>query len=114
MSLRGALLRHGATLQSASVVAACLVIWVLRRPQQLSRPYVWVEESHLIRNFLEDGWAGALEPIEGYLILPANVLVALATEISFVRLPNLMYAFGTVVSSRPFCCFSSPTRAGAA
>jgi hypothetical protein len=78
-------------------VAACVVVWILRRPEQLTRPYVWVEESFIIRNFLEDGWAGAFEPIQGYLILPANVLVALATDISFMQLPELMYAFGLVV-----------------
>jgi hypothetical protein len=58
---------------------------------------MWVEESFIIRNFLEDGWAGAFEPIQGYLILPANVLVASATEISFMQLPDLMYAFALAV-----------------
>jgi hypothetical protein len=97
MSLRGPLLRHRKPLQSALVLAACAVIWVLRRPEQLTRPYVWVEESYIIKNFLEDGWAGAFEPIQGYLLLPANVLVALATNISFMQLPDLMYAFGFAV-----------------
>jgi hypothetical protein len=97
MSLRGALLRHRKAFQSVLVLAACGVIWVLRRPEQLTRPYVWVEESYIIKSFIEDGWAGAFEPIQGYLILPANVLVALATDISFMQLPDLMYAFAFAV-----------------
>jgi hypothetical protein len=40
MSLRGALLRQRKALQSALVVAVCVVIWILRRPEQLTRPYV--------------------------------------------------------------------------
>jgi hypothetical protein len=79
------------------VTAACVLIWALRRPEQLTRPYVWVEESHIIRNFLRDGWAGAFDPIQGYLILPANVLVALATDLSFMHLPRLTYAFATAL-----------------
>jgi hypothetical protein len=80
--------------QILAVVGVCVLIWVLRRPEQLTRPYVWVEESYVVRNFLEDGWSGAFEPLQGYLTLPANVLVALAAEISFMQLPELMYAFG--------------------
>jgi hypothetical protein len=80
-----------------AVVGICALIWILRRPEQLTRPYVWVEESFILRNFLDDGWAGAFEPIQGYLILPANTLVALAAEISFLQLPELLYAFASAV-----------------
>jgi hypothetical protein len=76
-----------------SVVALCVLVWVCRRPEQLVRPYVWVEESHILRNFLADGWSAALEPIQGYLILPSTFLVTLAAELSFVHLPGLMYLF---------------------
>ena len=80
-----------------AVAGLCLIIWILRRPEQLTRPYVWVEESFIIRNFLDDGWAGAFEPIQGYLILPSTVLVTLATDLSFVHLPELTYIFATLV-----------------
>jgi hypothetical protein len=85
------------SLRILAVAAFCVLVWILRRPEQLTRPYVWVEESFIVRNFLDDGWAGAFETIQGYLILPANVLVALATEISFLQLPELMYAFALAV-----------------
>jgi hypothetical protein len=97
MALKGGLLRSREALQTTFVVAACIAIWIWRRPEQLTRPYVWVEESQIIRHFLEDGWAGAFHPIQGYLILPANVLVALSTDLSFLRLPGLMYVFAVCV-----------------
>lgn len=92
-----ALLGRRALIEVCSIVGLCVVVWVWRRPEQLSRPYVWVEESTILRNFVADGWAAALEPIQGYLILPATVLVTLAAEISFVHLPGLMYVFSLVV-----------------
>jgi hypothetical protein len=97
MALKGGLLRSTEALQTIFVVAACLAIWILRRPEQLTRPYVWVEESQIIGHFLEDGWAGAFQPIQGYLILPAMVLVTLATDLSFLDLPWLMYVFAVCV-----------------
>lgn len=89
--------RRRDALRILAVVGFCVVVWVWRRPEQLRRPYVWVEESEIIRNFLRDGWAGGLEPIQGYLVLPANVLVSLATAISFMDLPELMYVFALAV-----------------
>jgi hypothetical protein len=79
--------------QVVSVVALCVAVWVWRRPEQLVRPYVWVEESDILANFLADGWAAALEPLQGYMLLPATFLVTLAAKISFVHLPGLMYVF---------------------
>jgi hypothetical protein len=89
--------RRRAPIEVASIVALCVVVWVWRRPEQLVRPYVWVEESHILQNFIEDGWSASLEPIQGYLILPATVLVTLSAELSFVELPGVMYAFSLAV-----------------
>jgi hypothetical protein len=89
--------RRRAPIEVASVVALCVVVWVWRRPEQLVRPYVWVEESHILQNFIEDGWSAALEPISGYLILPATDLVTLSAELSFVHLPGVMYVFALAV-----------------
>lgn len=89
--------RESESLRILGAFGACMLVWVMRRPEQLTRPYVWVEEALIIRNFLDDGWAGAFEPVQGYLILPANVLVALAAELSFVQLPELMYTFSFAV-----------------
>jgi hypothetical protein len=80
-------------LEIIGIVGFCVLVWVWRRPEQVVRPYVWVEESHILRNFLEDGWTSALEPVQGYLILPATFLVTLSAEISFTELPGVMYVF---------------------
>jgi hypothetical protein len=92
-----ALLRPRALIEVVSIVAACVLVWVWRRPEQLVRPYVWVEESTILENFVADGWTAAVEPIQGYVILPATVFVTLAAEISFVHLPGLMYVFALAV-----------------
>jgi hypothetical protein len=92
-----ALLQNRGLIEVVSIVALCVLVWVWRRPEQVVRPYVWVEESHILEDFLQDGWAAALEPIQGYLILPATFLVTLAAEISFVELPGLMYVFALAV-----------------
>jgi hypothetical protein len=89
--------RRRAPIEVVSIVALCVLVWIWRRPEQVVRPYVWVEESTILRKFIEDGWAAALEPISGYLILPATVLVTLSAELSFVHLPGVMYVFALAV-----------------
>jgi hypothetical protein len=84
-------------LEVLAILAFCVLVWVWRRPEQVVRPYVWVEESVILRNFLEDGWSSALEPIQGYLILPATFLVTLSAEVSFAELPGVMYVFALAV-----------------
>jgi hypothetical protein len=68
-----------------------------RRPQQVWHPYIWDEEGIVVRHFLDGGWLSALGPIQGYLILPATLLVPLAASISFAHLPVLMFWFATGV-----------------
>ena len=46
--------------------------------RKLFHPYLWDEESIVIRRFLDDGWLGALHPVQGYLILPTTLLLPLA------------------------------------
>lgn len=89
--------RHRDLIRLISVLLTCVLIWILRRPHQLLHPYVWDEESFILRGFIENGWTEALKPPQGYLILPANVLVPLAAQISFPQLPTLMYLFALLV-----------------
>jgi hypothetical protein len=95
--LRIALARRGGVIAIGAAAGLCLLIWIWRRPEQLTRPYVWDEESVILERFVSGGWLDAFRPVNGYLILPANVLVPLAAEISFPNLPPLMYAFSTFV-----------------
>ena len=79
------------------ILAGCLAVWFLRRPQQVWQPYIWDEEGIVVRHFLDGGWLGALRPVEGYLILPATILLPLAASISFGHLAVLMYWSATGV-----------------
>lgn len=79
------------------VLGGCLLIWFWRRPEQLFHPYLWAEESIVIRRFLDDGWLGALHPVQGYLILPTTLLLPLAATISFAHLPVLAFWMATAV-----------------
>jgi hypothetical protein len=79
------------------VLAACLAVWFLRRPEQIWHPYIWDEEGIVVRHFIDGGWFGALRPIEGYMILPATILLPLAATISFAHLPVLLFWSATGV-----------------
>lgn len=74
------------TLVCALAIAACVILSILRRPEQLSRPYVWDEESVVLRHFLQEGWTAALQPVNGSLNLPAPVLI---TGSAAAGLPDL-------------------------
>src|SRR3954447_18698361 len=92
-----ALLRRSDVRLVIAVLGGCLLIWVLRRPGQVSHPYVWAEESFIVRRYLEDGWAAALSPVQGYLVLPTSFFVTLGSAISFAHLPALMYVSATAI-----------------
>lgn len=50
--------------------------------ESCSTPTCGDEESIVIRRFLDDGWLGALHPVQGYLILPTTLLLPLAAATS--------------------------------
>jgi len=79
------------------VLGGCLLIWFLRRPEQLFHPYLWDEESQVIRHFLSDGWFSAQRPVNGYFNLPATSLVSLAATISFAHLPVVAFWMATAM-----------------
>jgi hypothetical protein len=89
--------RHERLFTTLGVVAFCVLIWIWRRPGQLTHPYVWDEESTILGHYLDGGFIGALRPVQGYLILPPAVLFAVATKISIVQLPWLTYVFALLV-----------------
>jgi hypothetical protein len=89
--------RHERLFTTLGVVAFCVLIWIWRRPGQLTHPYVWDEESTILRHYLDGGFIGALGPVQGYLILPPAFLFAVAVKISIVQLPWLTYAFALLV-----------------
>jgi hypothetical protein len=79
------------------VMGGCLLIWFTRRPEQLFHPYLWDEESQILRHFLSGGWLGAQRPVNGYFNLTATLLVPLAATISFAHLPIVAFWMATAV-----------------
>jgi hypothetical protein len=94
---RDAWQRHERLFTTIGVVVFCVLIWIWRRPGQLTHPYVWDEEVTILRHYLSGGFIGALRPVEGYLILPPAFLFAVAAKISIAQLPWLTYAFALLI-----------------
>jgi hypothetical protein len=88
--------------RSALIIAAttivCLVIWGLRRPDQLMRPYVWAEEYFIINRWADHGfWSATFSAYQGYLLVPASAIVAVAAWADFAHLPQIAYILTTAV-----------------
>lgn len=78
-------------------VAACLLVWFLRRPDQFHHPYVWAEEFLVLNRFQEAGfWKAAFHPYQGYLLLPASASISFAAVVSLQLLPALNYWLSTI------------------
>ena len=71
------------------MLSGCLLVWFLRRPQQVWHPYIWAEESFVVRHFLDGGWLGAVRPVQGYLILPTTPAAAPGRH-DLVRAPPVL------------------------
>lgn len=78
-------------------IVACLMVWVMRRPAQLVTPYIWAEESVVLKSWLEQGWSAAFNPLQGYFAFPSSLLIVLGAELSAPALPVLEYVFATAV-----------------
>jgi hypothetical protein len=92
----------------AGVIAACVLVWVWRRGHQFTHPYVWDEESVILRTYLDHGWAAALKPVQGYVVLPASFLVTLAATLSFAHLAGLEWVFAVLVAAATFALLVVP------
>lgn len=78
-------------------IVLCLTIWVLRRPAQLMRPYLWAEESVVLGAWLEHGWSAAVAPLAGYFAFPSSILITTAAALAPTAMPVLEYMFATAV-----------------
>lgn len=78
--------------QGFIVLAILILIW--RRPDQFSHPYIWVEEGTVtLPAYLAHGWRSLLDPVAGYIVLPAKLIFLSAASLSFSHLPRLEYWF---------------------
>jgi len=81
-----------------AVTLTCLAIWFLRRPGQLTHPYVWAEEYLVINRWAESGfWSATFSQYQGYLLVPTSAIVAGAAAIDFRHLPVLQYWMTTAL-----------------
>jgi hypothetical protein len=82
-----------------------------RRWPQLVSPQVWAEDGRLISSFIEQGWRGVVQPVNGYLILVPRIITNLSLTISAYHYPMtstlLACAFAGLVGVAVALC---PTR----
>jgi hypothetical protein len=86
-----------------------LVVWFLRRPDQLLHPYVWVEEYQVLDRFQTQGLLHALfAPVQGYFVWPTSFTVGLAAKASFLHLPLIDYWASTAWYIATLCLILIP------
>jgi hypothetical protein len=90
-------------------IAFGLVVWFLRRPDQILHPYVWVEEFQILNTFQTRGLLQAvLSPYQGYFLWPTSFTVGFAAAISFVNLPQIDYWLSTAWFVATLCLILIP------
>jgi hypothetical protein len=96
----------------ATIVVATIAVMVLRRPDQWHAPYVWIEDGQqMLPDFIANGWRSVLHPVNGYYVLPARVIGALAATLSFRWLPQIEYWLTLAFTIFVLCAIAlSPTR----
>ncbi|WP_313283644.1 hypothetical protein [Stenotrophomonas indicatrix] len=107
-------LPHGYVVAGKCVVifAFTLLVLALRRPDQFSAPYIWVEDGTVsLRQFLEHGWYSLLDPVAGYLILPSKLIHLTAMTLSAPHYPAIANWLNVCFHAGVLCAIAlSPTR----
>lgn len=86
-----------------------LVVWFLRRPDQLLHPYVWVEEFQILNRYQTQGLLHAvLAPVEGYFVWPTSLTVGIAAKASFLHIPLIDYWASTAWFVATLCLILVP------
>ncbi len=81
-----------------ATVMLCCAVWVLRRPDQLLRPYVWAEEYLIVNRTVTEGfWTAAFSEYVGYFLVPTSMIIAGITAIGPRYLPELEYVAATAI-----------------
>jgi hypothetical protein len=91
-------------------LAFCLTVWFLRRPDQLLRPYIWVEEYKVLDSLQLHGlFRAALAPINGYFVWPTSFTVGLAAAVDFRNVPQIDYWMSTAWFLATLCLVLVPS-----
>lgn len=102
---------RSALLSFAAVVGSTFFVLALRRPAQLTHPYMWVEDGTVnLPAWIHDGWKSVFQPLNGYFVLPTKVIFAVATKLSFLHQPEIAYGLTVAFSAAVLASIAlSPT-----
>lgn len=90
-------------------IAFGLVVWFLRRPDQILHPYVWVEEFQILNSYQTHGLLQAiLSPYQGYFLWPTSFTVGFAAAVSFLHVPQIDYWLSTAWFLATLCLVLIP------
>ena len=79
------------------LAAATAFIVILRRQDQFTHPYVWVEDgTFTIPQLARHGLLSVFEPISGYCVLSSKLISAAAITLSFYYYPEVTCALNLV------------------
>jgi hypothetical protein len=91
------------SLKWAARIALLLLVFLAlvasRRWQQVTCPQVWAEDGTLISSFLESGWIGVFQPLNGYLVLAPRMITGISLLVSIYYYP--------IVSTVLACLFAA-------
>jgi hypothetical protein len=90
-------------------IAFCLVVWFLRRPDQLLHPYVWVDEFQILNMYQAHGLLQTIvSPYQGYFLWPTSFTVGFAAAVSFQHVPQIDYWLSTAWFVATLCLILIP------
>jgi len=95
----------------AIVAAATIATEAFRRPDQFSHPAVWDESgAQILPQYLRHGFLSLVEPVNGYLVLPAKLVDILAWKLSATHYPEIAFSLTILVQILVLCCIAlAPT-----
>jgi hypothetical protein len=102
---RGVAASKSTAFQATVLFALTIAVLDLRRPDQFTRPYIWVEDGTVIlKGFAERGWNSFFDPVNGYLISITKLITLTAFQISALDAPaiafwlTVLFTAGTIIA----------------
>jgi hypothetical protein len=71
------------------LILATVLILFARRPDQFLHPTLWVEDTVILRGYVDHGWWNLLEPLNGYYVLTSKIIAFIAFKTSFSWAPQI-------------------------
>jgi hypothetical protein len=71
------------------LILATVLILFARRPDQFLHPTLWVEDTVILREYVNHGWWSLLEPLNGYYVLISKIIAFIAFKTSFYWAPQI-------------------------